>query len=105
MAAKLASGMLLSSSANSNALSSNSTPCSKIDTRLRAPACTLAELRTITAVIGKPPSSPLMQLPTPCARSSLSAEGSGIIGAIFFKASWLSRVSRLATIARVIATR
>ena len=42
------------------------------DSRLCAPACTLAELRTITDVIGKPPIAPAIRLPTPCAFSSRS---------------------------------
>ena len=39
---------------------------------VRAPACTLAALRTITAVIGSAPSIPQTVLPAPCAISSLS---------------------------------
>ena len=35
-----------------------------------APAFALAEERTITAVIGKPPISEETKFPTPCARSS-----------------------------------
>ncbi len=35
------------------------------DSRVRAPACTLAELRTITPVIGSAPSTPQSMLPTP----------------------------------------
>ena len=46
-----------SAPANTTATSS-STPCTSADSRSRAPAATLAPLRTITAVTGSPPSSP-----------------------------------------------
>jgi hypothetical protein len=46
-------------------------PCKTVDMRVFAPACTLAELRTITPVIGSAPNTPHRKLPTPCARSSL----------------------------------
>ena len=74
------------------------------ETRVRAPAWTLAELRTMTCVMGSPPSRPETVLPTPWAQSSR------LVGVVRFKgsslstASTLSSVSRLATTASVMAT-
>src|SRR3546814_17954863 len=42
-----------------------------VERRETAPAWTLAELRTMTPVIGSAPTPPHSMLPTPCARSSL----------------------------------
>ena len=61
------------SAAGSSATNSSShTPCSTREALVRAPACTFAELRTMTAVIGSAPSAPHTVLPAPCAISSLS---------------------------------
>lgn len=56
---------------------------------VRAPAAILAEPRTITAVIGRPPTRPQSRFPNPCAFSSRS------LGATRFQGSILSMASRL----------
>ncbi len=52
--------------------SNSHTPCRMADTRVSAPASTLAPERTMTPVIGSTPRTPQMALPTPCAASSRS---------------------------------
>ena len=69
-----------------------------VEYRLVAPACTLAELRTMTPVIGKAPSSPQTMLPTPWARNSLSYLARGPL-CIWSTAVADSSVSALATTA------
>ena len=51
---------------------SSQTPCRIAEARVRAPAWTLAALRTMTPVMGRAPSRPQSMLPTPCAASSRS---------------------------------
>jgi hypothetical protein len=70
---------------------------------VRPPAFTLADERTITAVIGKPPNIPLTTLPAPWATSSRFVGDIRLIGSILSTASRLSKVSKLATMAMVAA--
>ena len=72
--------------------------------RVRAPAVTLADERTMTAVTGKPPSKPLMMLPTPWALSSRLGGLLRLNGSSLSEASKLSSDSKLATMAMVPAT-
>src|SRR5690349_21104090 len=65
------------------------------DNRVFPPALTLAELRTITAVIGKPPIRGDTTLPTPWATSSR------LLGEIFFSGSSLSTASTLSSDSRL----
>ena len=58
----------------------------------------LAELRTITCVIGRPPINPEMMLPIPCAFNSLLVGVAKCSGSSLSVASTHKRVSRLATI-------
>ena len=51
------------------------------------PAFTLAELLTITDVIGKPPKKPLIMFPVPCATNSLFVGVTLLIGSILSTAS------------------
>ncbi|COY85470.1 Uncharacterised protein [Mycobacterium tuberculosis] len=51
---------------NSDANSRIHTPCRIVDIRVRAPAATLAELRTMTPVMGSPPSNPDTTFALPC---------------------------------------
>jgi hypothetical protein len=59
----------MSGTATSTASSSHK-PCVIEESLVRAPASALAELRTMTAVMGSPPTSPLRKFPVPCAISS-----------------------------------
>ena len=70
MAASTASGILLSRPGIAAAHTSSRTPCATHDSFVCAPAFTFAEERTMTEVIGSPPSRPFRILPTPCAFSS-----------------------------------
>ena len=63
-----------------------------------ASASALAELLTMTAVIGKPPRIPLKKLPVPCAINSLFCGVMRLYRSILSMASTLSNVSRVATI-------
>ena len=78
-------------------------PCIMLDSFDFAPALTLAELRTITDVTGRPPNMPDTILPTPCAFNSLLVGLMRFCGSILSTASMLSKVSRLATMASVMA--
>ena len=71
---------------------------------MRAPAPTFADERTITDVIGKPPSIPEIVFPIPCAMSSLFVGDTRLIGSNLSTASKLNSVSKLATTAMVKAT-
>ena len=51
---------------------SSQTPCRTADSRVFAPAWMLAELRTMTPVIGSAPRQPQSMLPIPCAHNSRS---------------------------------
>src|SRR5688572_28159631 len=55
IAASDASGILFSKVGIANAVTNSNEPCTIADNRDRAPAATLAELLTITAVTGNPP--------------------------------------------------
>ncbi len=72
MPASAGSGISASAEGSAAANSSSHTPCSTRDALVFAPALTLAELRTITAVIGSAPSRPQTVLPAPWAIISLS---------------------------------
>ena len=65
------------------------------DARVFAPAATLAELRTITPVIGSPPTAPETILAAPCPISSLSR----LLLLPVAMRSTASAVSRLSTLA------
>ena len=80
-------------------------PWVKLDRRDLPPALMLAALRTMTAVIGNPPNKPLMILPIPCALSSRLVGARRFKGSSLSVASRLNRVSKLAIIAIVTATR
>lgn len=69
--ASAASGMMPIAAGSSAANSSSHRPCRIRESEVRAPAWTLAALRTMTAVIGSAPSAPQTVFPTPCAMSSL----------------------------------
>jgi len=73
------------------------------DSLLCAPDWMLAELRTITCVIGRPPIRPDSELPTPCATSSRLVGVTRLCGSSLSVASRQSRVSRLPTTAMVAA--
>ncbi|CAI8218499.1 MAG: Uncharacterised protein [Flavobacteriaceae bacterium] len=64
----------------------------------------LAELLTITWVIGRPPIAPEMTLPTPWANNSRFVGVTLLCGSILSVASTQSSVSKLATTQIVIAT-
>ena len=102
-AARLASGMRFNSAGIATTHTTSSAPWMNDDHRVRAPAYTFAELRTITAVTGRPPSMPAAMLPTPCAMSSRLGSEIRRCGSILSEASSESRDSMLATTASVIA--
>jgi hypothetical protein len=103
IAARQDSGIILIKPGISNNDTKSISPCTMALTLVRAPALTLADERTITAVIGKPPSKPLTKLPAPCATSSRFVGDIRLIGSILSTASKLSKVSKLATTAMVKA--
>ncbi len=76
-AASAASGIASSSPAQNSTTSAIHTPCRTVEARLRAPAATLAELRTMTPVTGRPPSRPETVLAAPWATSSRSSRARG----------------------------
>ncbi|MNF13908.1 hypothetical protein D3C80_2159150 [compost metagenome] len=63
--ARLATGICCSTLLSTTTKASSQTPCRIADRRVRAPAWTLAELRTITPVIGNAPNTPQSMLPKP----------------------------------------
>lgn len=69
---------------------------------VRPPAFTLADERTVTAVIGKVPIKPAIVFPIPCATNSLFVGETLFIGSILSAASKLKSVSNEATIAIVL---
>ena len=64
----------------------------------------MAELLTITCVIGNPPTKPEIMLPVPCANNSLLVGVTFLSGSNLSEASTLNNVSKLATKAIVNAT-
>ncbi|MCY1182561.1 hypothetical protein D9M73_231260 [compost metagenome] len=63
--AKLATGICCSTLLSATTKASNHKPWKIAEARVCAPAWTLAELRTITPVIGRAPSTPHSMLPMP----------------------------------------
>src|SRR5688572_29331203 len=104
IAAKHARGILFKSDGIRKAVKSSKIPWEMEDAFVRAPAATLAELLTITAVIGNPPISPLTILPSPCALSSWLSGDVRLNGSSLSTASILNKLSKLATMAIVNAT-
>ena len=100
-AARQASGIAFSSAPANTTATSSSTPCTRADIRSRPPAATLAPLRTITAVTGRPPRNPETALAVPCASSSRSGGLCRLSGSSRSTACTDSRVSMLATMAMV----
>ena len=84
--------------------SSRNTPCAMVATLVRPPELMLAEVRTMTEVIGIPPIRPLSILPAPCANSSRLPLVKRFSGSSLSAASMHSSVSILATAAMVAAT-
>lgn len=72
MAARAAVGMSLRRPGASKTNPNSQTPWNTADQRVRAPARTFAELRTITPVMGSAPSVPQIAFPTPWAVNSRS---------------------------------
>lgn len=70
--ASAATGMTPRTPGTTAVKTSSHTPCSTREAFVRAPACTFAALRTITAVIGSAPRAPHTAFPAPCAMSSRS---------------------------------
>ena len=102
-AARHASGILFSSGPANTTATSSSTPCTSADIRSRPPAATLAPLRTMTAVTGRPPRKPETALAAPCASSSRSGGLCRFSGSSRSTACSDSSVSMLATMAMVAA--
>ena len=100
-AASEASGIKLSTDGISATQNSNKNPWSIADIFVFAPAFTLADVLTITDVIGNPPISPEKIFPTPCAFNSRLVGVTLLYGSNASAASIFSSVSRLATIASV----
>src|SRR5690606_32007982 len=69
-AANVANGIKFKMNGIDSTQTNNKTPCIIADDLDVAPAFALAELRTTTDVIGKPPINELSKLPIPCALSS-----------------------------------
>ncbi len=102
-AARQASGIWLSTGPAKTTATSRSPPWISAESRSRAPAATLAPLRTMTAVTGSPPSSPDTELAAPWASSSRSGGLRRLSGSSRSTACTDSSVSMLATMAMVIA--
>src|SRR5690606_5565061 len=81
----------------------NKNPCRIVDNFDLPPDCTLAELLTITCVIGKPPINPEIMFPVPCANNSLLVGVTFLSGSSLSDASTHNKVSKLATRAMVNA--
>ena len=103
MAASAASGIWLSSEGSKNTHTISNTPWVMQESRVRAPALALTELRTITDVMGMPPINPAATLPTPCAKSSRLGGETRFCGSSLSVASKFKSVSSDATIASVRA--
>ena len=69
-----------------------------------APELIFAELLTITEVTGRPPKNPQAILPIPCANNSLFVFEALLSGSNLSTASMPSKVSKLATTAKVKTT-
>src|SRR6218665_724229 len=104
MAARAEIGICSMKPGNKATAKSNKTPWATADAFVREPACTLAELRTITAETGMPPKSPHVKFPAPCAISSRFGGVMRRCGSILSAASMLNSDSMLATKAKVKAT-
>src|ERR1043165_6716364 len=78
-----------------------SKPCMIVEVLVFACAFILAELLTITLVIGKPPIKPEAILPIPCANNSRLGEVALFSGSILSTASRHNKVSIEATAAMV----
>src|ERR1700751_4769794 len=79
------------------------TPCVKELNQVRAPAPTLAALRTTTDVTGRPPINPETRFPTPWAHNSRLEEEIRLYGSSRSAASSESSDSRLPTTAMIAA--
>src|SRR5688500_6743836 len=101
IAARQAIGILFSRKGMLTTATSRNTPCAIADSFDFAPAATLADVLTITDVIGKPPTRPDNILPIPCAFNSVLALEYLFRGSILSPASRHSNVSILATTAIV----
>src|SRR5690554_2316625 len=102
MAASVAMGILLSSAGIDATQMSRSRPWTIADILDFAPALALAEDRTTTEVMGRPPKAPLIMLPIPWARSSTLVLTKRFKGSILSVASIQSNVSIEATIVMVM---
>src|SRR5262245_20534291 len=97
MTASTQYGILLMTGQRIRTASNSQMPCVNDDSRVRAPASALAELLTMTAVMGKPPARPLTKLPAPCATNSLLGGEILLYGSSLSMAVRLSNVSSEAT--------
>ncbi|MNV88119.1 hypothetical protein D3C71_1822960 [compost metagenome] len=70
IAAKQAKGIIFSIVGIASIATNSHIPCMIADCLVFPPALTFADERTITDVKGRPPRSPLVMLPIPCATSS-----------------------------------
>ncbi len=104
MAARQAIGILLSKEGIDTTATNKNMPWAIAESLVLAPAFTLAEVLTITEVIGRPPIKPEIRLPIPCACNSLFALEYLFNGSILSPASRHSSVSMLATMAIVTPT-
>ena len=95
--ASTAAGIRSISPTNSSENTSTHTPWSTAERRLTAPAATLVELRTITPLIGSPPSRPETALAAPWPISSRSRSARRPPGRSLSMATADIRLSRLAT--------
>ena len=77
--------------------SKSQNPCAKEESLVFPPASALAELLTITAVMGIPPSIPLKKFPVPWAISSRFCGVIRLNGSNLSMAAILNRVSSVAT--------
>ena len=103
MAAKTDSGIIFNSVGIKITEISNRKPWIIAESLVLPLDCMLAELRTITCVIGKPPIKPDTILPAPCASNSLLVGVTFLWGSNLSVASTQSKVSKLATKAIVKA--
>ena len=108
IAARHDSGSRLMRLGNTSTASASSRPCTIAARLVRAPASTLTLDRTISQVIGRPPSSPDTQLPTPWAISSRLAgvvrrSRSSRSTASVVSSAWSEATSAIATAAAYTA--
>src|SRR5690606_23272060 len=104
IAARVAMGILFSNAGMDATQINRSRPWIIADIFDFAPALALAEDLTTTDVIGRPPRTPLIMLPIPCALSSTFVLTKRFRGSILSVASIQSKVSIEATIVMVTAT-